>query len=191
MGWMWRNMLEAQTIVRRRAVARRLLRRAAGIVYNSTLYGFVIWCVGCVIPTPLDRAPAPTNYSPVWVTTRVTPQFGAATETVSGPIALTYVATDPNLDDTLYVKLLELSSTSPTGYVDAGFSTTLMNANDPSDPTLRIGSDTPFLCLHAQHLDTFEVYAVVADRPFSETNKNSPTVEGGLANSNHWTLTCM
>ena len=33
-----------------------------GIVSNSALYGMVIWCIGCVIPTPLDREPAPTNY---------------------------------------------------------------------------------------------------------------------------------
>jgi hypothetical protein len=58
-------MLKLQHIQLDKGLARRLLRRAPGIVYNATLYGFVIWCIGCVIPTPLDRAPGNMNYAVV------------------------------------------------------------------------------------------------------------------------------
>ena len=187
MGWVQRNVLNPQAIITRRGVARRVLRRAVGIVYNSALYGFVIYCMGCVIPTPLDREPAPVNYSPVFVTSRVTPPFGPTSESVSSAIALSFAATDPNGDDTLKVRLFEPSPMAPGGLQYLSIEVTLTDAMDPDDPNLRIGSLDPPLCMNATPGTTFDLYAVVADRSFTG---NTARADGGLTDTNHWELKC-
>ncbi len=156
-------------------------------MYNSTLYGFVIWCIGCVIPTPLDRAPAPTNYAPVFVTDRVSPPFGPANESITSAINISLAATDPNPDDTLKVRLFVPNSTAPGGLEYLFIEQTLTDAQDPSDPNLRIGSFDPPLCRLAMPGDSFDVFAVVADRDFTG---NTATATGGLTDSNHWELKC-
>ncbi|MCU1280571.1 MAG: hypothetical protein JWM53_4117 [bacterium] len=181
-------MLQRQHIWKRRGLARRVLRRGFGIVSNSALYGMVIYCIGCVIPTPLDRAPAPTNYGPVWVTSRVQPPFGPTSLSVSSTIALSLVATDPNPDDTLTVRLFVPSATAPGGLQYLSIEKTLTSAPDMDDPNLRIGSLEPPLCRNAASGTSFDVFAYVADRDFSGVTATAP---GGLTDSNHWELTCM
>jgi hypothetical protein len=156
-------------------------------VYNSALYGFVIWCIGCVVPTPLDQAPAPVNYSPVFVTSRVTPSFGPMSGTASSPIPLSLAASDPNGGDTLKVRLFEPSPTAPGGLQYLSIETTLTDAMDPDDPNLKIGSLDPPLCLNAMPGTTFDLFAVVADRNFTG---NTAKAEGGLTDQNHWELKC-
>jgi hypothetical protein len=181
-------MLEPQAIVTRRGVARRLLRKGAGIVFNSALYGLVIWCIGCVIPTPLDVAPKPMNYSPVWVTSRVSPPFGPASDSTTSGIALSLAATDPNPDDTLKVRFFVPSPSAPNGLQYLFIEQPLTPAPDPDDPNLRIGSLDPPLCRNAMPGTMFDVYAVVADRDFTG---DTATSAGGLTDTNHWELTCM
>jgi hypothetical protein len=180
-------MLEPQAIVTRRDVARRLLRKGAGIVFNSALYGLVIWCIGCVIPTPLDVAPKPINYGPVFVTSRVSPPFGPASESTTSGIALSLAATDPNADDTLKVRLFVPSPSAPNGLQYLFIEQPLTPAPDPDDPNLRIGSLDPPLCRNAMPGTTFDVFAYVADRDFIGDTSTS----AGLTDSNHWELTCM
>jgi hypothetical protein len=179
-------MPESQTINGRRGLARRLLRRGVGIVYNSTLYGFVIWCIGCVIPTPLDRAPGNMNYPPSFVTTRVTPAFGKTSVPTSG-INLSLAATDYNTDDVLTVHLFEQDATG--ALIPTGPPATLMipAPPDPDDPNLRLGSIDATPCLNAPDGTSFLLYAVVADRSFTG---NTPRADGGLTDSNHWEVTC-
>jgi hypothetical protein len=180
-------MLEQQHIWKRGGLARRVLRRGLGIVYNSALYGMVIYCIGCVIPTPLDRAPAPTNYSPVFVTTRVNPAFGQMSEAITSGITLSFAATDPNHDDLLTVHLFDTDSTG-TQFFIGGTPLTIPSTPDPDDPDLRLGTLETALCLHNQSGDKREVFAVVADRDFMGSQ---PKVqEGGLSDTNHWELTC-
>jgi hypothetical protein len=162
-------------------------------VYNSTLYGFVIWCIGCVIPTPLDRAPAPVNYRPVFVTTQVTPPFGPLTEILSSTgTTLTLAATDPNVDDVLTVHLFQPDPTVPGTFDVIGGMQTLMIPSPPDDldPNLRLGSIETRLCLNALDGDKRQIYAVVADRPFNNPPANVTAAAGGLTDSNHWELTC-
>src|SRR5437016_6114953 len=89
-------MLQQQHNLKRHGLARRLLEIGVGLVYNSVPYGLVIYCVGCVIPTPLDRAPPQMNYQPSFVTSRVTPPFRPMTEAAASPISFSFAATDPN-----------------------------------------------------------------------------------------------
>lgn len=194
MGWTWPNMAEPRTIVTRRAVARRLLRGAVGIVYNSTLYGFVIWCIGCVIPTPLDRAPAPTNYRPTFVTAQVNPPFGPLTERLSSAgTTIALAATDPNATDTLTVELFQPDLATPGSFHSIGWNATLMIPSPPDseDPNLRIGTiESAKLCLNARDGDKFDVYAFVADRDFNKPPANVTQAAGGLTDSNHWEVSC-
>jgi hypothetical protein len=184
-------MLKRQGIITRRAVARRVLRRAAGIVYNSALYGFVIYCIGCVIPTPLDQAPAQMNYPPVFVTTQVTPPFGPLPDPISTGVTVSLVATDPNPDDVLSVALFEPDATAPGGMrqVVAPQTLTKQAASDMGDPNLRVGSIDLPVCFNSTDGFMFDLYAFVADRPFSSTGNRSQA-PGGLTNSNHWEITC-
>jgi hypothetical protein len=179
-------MLKPQHIQLDGGLARRLLRRAPGIVYNSTLYGFVIWCIGCVIPTPLDRAPADTNYAPSFVTARVNPLFGK-TPVPTGGINLTLYATDPNHDDVLTVHLFEQIATGALIPTSAPATLMIPVPADPDDPNLRIGSIDATPCVNAPDGTSFLLYAVVADRPFTG---NTPRADGGLTDSNHWEVTC-
>ena len=187
-------MAERRTITTRAGLARRLLRWARGIVYNSALYGFVIWCVGCVIPTPLDRAPAPTNYPPVFVTTRVTPAFGPVTESLSSPgTTIALAATDPNTADTLKVVLFQPDLANPGTFDSIGYMATLMIPSPPDseDSNLRLGTiDDAKLCRNARDGDKFDVYAFVADRDFNNPPANITQAAGGLTDSNHWEVTC-
>ena len=181
-------MLQRRHIWNRGGLARRVLRRGLGLVYNSALYGMVIYCIGCVIPTPLDRAPTPPNYGPVWVTGRVSPSFGPASESVSSAIALSLAATDPNANDTLKVRLFVPNSAVAGGLQYLDIETTLTSAPDSDDPNLRIGSLDPPLCRNAMSGTSFDVFAVVADRDFTGSTANAV---GGLTDQNHWELTCM
>jgi hypothetical protein len=157
-------------------------------VYNSALYGMVIYCVGCVIPTPLDRAPAETNFSPVFVTSRVTPAFGPTSVAITGTLNLSLAATDPNRDDVLTVRLFEPLPTGELFYTQQTTTLNLPSPADVDDPNLRLGSATPPICLNAHAGDTFDLYAIVADRDFMGTEARVQA--GGLSDSNHWEVTC-
>ena len=163
-------------------------------MYNSALYGFVIWCIGCVIPTPLDRAPAQTNYRPTFVTTQVTPPFGPLTESLaSAGTTIALAATDPNAGDTLTVRLFQPDLITPGTFDSIGFMATLMIPSPPDqeDPNLRIGTiEDAKLCRNARDGDKFDVYAFVADRDFNSPPQNITQAAGGLTDSNHWEVTC-
>jgi len=191
MGWMLRNMRKLQSIARRGGVARRLLRKGARIMSDSALYGFVIWCIGCVIPTPLDQAPAPVNYAPVFVTTQVTPPFGPLVDPITTGVTVSLAATDPNPDDMLTVGLFEPDATVPGGYRSLGINQPLMKttATDMGDPNLRLGTIDLSVCFNATDGTTFDLFAFVADRPFN-SNGNRSQATGGLTDSNHWEITC-
>jgi hypothetical protein len=155
---------------------------------NSGLYGLIIFCVGCIIPTPIDQAQQTQNYSPVFVTEKVSPPFG-----LLGPLSqtqqltLSLVASDANTEDDLQARLFE--SINGT-LVSTGQTTSLTypSVADPQNPTQRFGGFEFALCggrTSGLHL----IYAVVADRKF--VTPTSFTPDGGLATSNHWDVTCM
>lgn len=188
-------MLEPKHIVTRAGMARRVLRVALGIVSNSALYGMVMWCIGCVIPTPLDREPAPVNYRPTFVTTQVTPPFGPLTERIGSlGTNISIAATDPNADDTLVVHLFQPDTATPGNFVFIANNVTLAYPSQPDneDPNLRIGTfdPTPHLCLNARDGDKFDIFAAVADRPFNSPPANVTLAAGGLTDMNHWEVTC-
>jgi hypothetical protein len=164
-------------------------------VYNSALYGLIIWCVGCIIPTPLDRAPTQTNFSPVFVTNSVTPLFGALAATIDQPTTLSLAATDPNADDALVVHLFQPDPTTKGSYILLQPPIALIKPTNPDpngDPNLRLGSQEVQLCLNAPDNFMTDVYAVVADRPFNAGSSGADIIlsDGGLTDSNHWEVTC-
>jgi hypothetical protein len=157
---------------------------------NAGLYGLVVYGVGCIIPTPIDQAQQTPNYSPVFVTEKVSPMFG-----LLGPLSqtqvipLTIVASDANPSDDLQVRLFE--SINGT-LVSTGQTTSLAYPSvrdpNPDNATQRFGGFEFALCggrTAGLHL----LYAVVADRKF--VNPTSFTPDGGLSDSNHWDVSCM
>ena len=185
-------MLKPQDIVLRSAVARRVLRKALVIVSNSAFYGLVIWCIGCVIPTPLDRAPPPTNFRPTFVTAQVNPPFGPSTQPITSQTTLSLAATDPNPDDTLVVHLFEPDPLKPGSFllVNSGTPLTKPTTPDADDPNLRIGTIDSSTCLNVADQTKIELYAIVADRPFNTAPANVTLAAGGLTDPNHWEVTC-
>jgi hypothetical protein len=177
----------------RKGMARRLLRLAIGIVSNSALYGMVMWCIGCVIPTPLDSEPAPKNFRPSFVTTQVTPPFGPLTEHLASTgSTLALAATDPNTGDTLKVHLFQPNPNSPFGYDFIGWNATLAAPLQPDseEPNLRVGTIQARLCNNARDNDKFDIYAAVADREFNMLPANITLAAGGFTEMNHWEVTC-
>lgn len=184
-------MAERKHIEAHAQVARRLLKKAVGIVYNSALYGIVMFSIGCIIPTPLDREPAPVNYRPTFVTAQVQPAFGSQPASLAGGTTLVLAATDPNAADKLVVHFFEPDPTTPGGFIYTNLNLALDSPTtpDPDDPNLRIGTLDPPLCLNASDQTKFDLYAVVADRDFN-TSGNLTHADGGLTDTNHWSFTC-
>ena len=93
----------------------------------------------------------------------------------------------------LTVHLFQPDPTTPGAFFYLGWTATLNipSPPDPDDPNLRLGTfdPPPHLCINARSGDTFDVYAVVADRPFNTTG-NPMLADGGLTDTNHWELTC-
>jgi hypothetical protein len=157
---------------------------------NAALYGVVIFAVGCIIPTPIDQAQQTPNYSPVFVTEKVSPSFGLLGPlTQSQVIPLTIVASDANPDDELQARLFESINGA---LVATGQTTTLTKPSvpdeNPDNATQRFGRFEFALCggrTSGLHL----IYAVVVDRKFVTPTSVLP--DGGLSDSNHWDVTCM
>jgi len=181
---------------RHQRLARGLLQRLPGLVSRTALYGLVIYGVGCVIPTPLDQAPAPPNYSPVIVTTKVNPPFGPIAHTAQDVFELTIVADDPNIGqpdapDDLHARLFIPDPSDPAAllWFDGNDQTFLpASVPDPMNPRLRYATFPPAVRCAGRSGQTFNLYVLVSDRRFKPTD---PAVsDGGLTDSNHWELTC-
>jgi hypothetical protein len=185
MTWVKLKMLNRLGIHDRRRLARRVLQKLPRAMSDAALYGVIIWGVGCIIPTPIDRAPAETNFPPSIDTTNVTPPFGPLTLGSNDTMSVAVSATDPNLDDLLQVKLMEFVAGS---YGIIAGPAQMQPQND--NPLVRNTSTGTFdlkFCL-TRTTGVHYVYAFVADRDF--TSANSTTANGGLTDSNHWEITC-
>ncbi len=174
-----------------RGLARRLLDRRWKLVSDTILYSLVIYSIGCVIPTQLDREQAPTNYPPVWVTSMVMPPFGLLAPAKDTQTQINLFASDPNLDDTLYARAFFFDPTTKM-YQITNTGTTLISlpvtsTTDPSQAAIRAGNFEPFDYCDGRTQGISYLYAFVADRPFVG---NTNGVNGGLTDSNHWELMC-
>jgi hypothetical protein len=159
-------------------------------VNDTVLYSLVIYSIGCVIPTQLDREQAPTNYPPVWVTSMVMPPFGPLAPPQNAMTQINLFATDPNPDDTLVARaFLRLSDGSYQIKNTQATLLPLVQLQDMGTETslIRAGNFEPFDYCGGLIQGTYFLYAFVADRDFVG---NTNVVNGGLSDSNHWELTC-
>lgn len=173
-----------------RGLARRLLTRRWKLVNDIVLYSLVIYSIGCVIPTQLDREQAPTNYPPVWVTSMVMPPFGLLAPQKGAQTQINLFATDPNADDTLVARAFLRDSDG--SYQIQNTQATLLplvQLVDMATPTslIRAGNFEPLDYCANLIQGTYFLYAFVADREFVG---NTNVVNGGLSDSNHWELVC-
>jgi hypothetical protein len=170
-------------------LARLLLKKWPKLVNETVLYSLVIYSIGCVIPTQLDREQTPTNFPPVWVTSMINPQFGPLPPQTKGEsIELSLFATDSNLTDTLVARAFLLGSDNT--YQLRNTEAQLMLGTPTGDPqrdAIRSGRFESFDYCDSLPNGTYFLYAFVADRNFVG---NTNIVNGGLSDSNHWELTC-
>jgi hypothetical protein len=176
-------------------MARAVLEKGPRLVWDSAIYALVIYCVGCVIPTPLDQAPSQTNFAPVFVTSKVSPMFGPITHTASESFELNLVVDDPNFaqpnpPDELHARLFVPDPSTPGAlqWFDGNDLTFLpASVPDPMNPRLRYGTFAAAPRCFGRS-GTFNLYVIVSDRRFNPMNPSMS--DGGLSDSNHWELTC-
>lgn len=170
------------------SLARRLLKKWPKLVNDTVLYSLVIYSIGCVIPTQLDREQTPTNFPPVWVTSMMNPQFGPLPQVKGVPIELTLFASDPNLTDKLVAQAFILNADGT--YQVTNTPTTLNSPTPTGDAykdSIRAGQFEPFDYCGNLKTGPYQLFAFVADRPFIG---NTEKVNGGLSDSNYWELNC-
>jgi hypothetical protein len=188
-------------LIRRRiqvgnGLARGLLHKLPRIVSDTVLYTVVIYSVGCIIPTPLDRAPASTNNRPVFVTDQVNPTFGFITHPQFDAFPITIVVDDPDdqestSQDDLFTRLfLQDLTTGNLGYTGEEIGLSPASVPDPMHPTLRYGSFNAVPRCQGRAGTTQYLYAIVSDRKFSTTDPTKPASDAGLTDTNHWELSC-
>ena len=148
--------------------------------------------IGCVIPTPLDRAPAPIELSRrSFVTSRVTPTFGALAGADRARSTCRSRRPIPTTDDTLVRAPVRARTATGASHLRRRAARRSMIPVPPdsgrSEPAHRQRVDAT-LCLNAHRRHHVRsLYAVVADRSFTG---NTPHADGGLTDSNHWEVTC-
>jgi hypothetical protein len=174
-------------------LARGLLLKLPRIVSDTVLYSVVIYSVGCIIPTPLDRAPSHPNVGgPAFVDS--SPPFGK----IGGfgqlePFDLSITIYDPDVgqadsQDDIRARLYRIVQGTKLWDNEE---ITLMPATppDPNNPQLRFGTfNSVARCgnfgITAQ---TTDLYVVVSDRTFVGSTLTS---NGGFSDTNHWELAC-
>jgi hypothetical protein len=126
------------------------------------------------------------------------PAFGPMLAVTGQPEELKLFAQDPDPDpvtNQLYVRLFKLGAT-PTSRVYTGFETTLdyPPGTDVAQQPLTVLTGSFFgpsgLDLCAVFSDSVDLFAVVADRQFSNQPGQENTAPGGLTDENHWELSC-
>jgi hypothetical protein len=168
-----------------RGLARQLLKRAVKLVPHTSLYALTIYAVGCVVPTPLDRQPTPTNYAPTIDVEQTVPFLGALTRGTSDPWAWHVAASDPNTEDTLAAVIMERTATNSFNWV-ANVTLAKQTQIDPREAAQWSGDSavTPWCSFFRPGLHN--MYVFVSDRMFVGSTEKSD----GLVDSNHWELTC-
>ncbi len=164
---------------------------------------------GCLWPTPLHEAPSAKNVDepPSFVEGSINPPFGplSVAGVASNP-PLNLVAVDPNPDEPsppnnqlknglLHARLFLLGSSGPSSRVFAQHETTLTfpagtDFNSATLPQLT-GSffpDGSDMC--ALYPNAGDLFVVLADRDFSDTQGMENQAPGGLTSENHWELDC-
>ncbi len=168
-------------------LARRLLHRAAKVVSETVLYALTIYAVGCVIPTPLDRQPAATNYPPSIDVDQTQPPLGPLTRSSSSDMRWVWhvAATDPNVDDTLSAVIMERLGNGSFTFV-ATVTMTKLPILNPRDPARWSGDTAQAQWCAGRTPGVHYMYAFVSDQMFNDSTEESD----GLVDSNHWELTC-
>jgi hypothetical protein len=161
-----------------------VLERRKKVVSQTVFYALTIYAVGCVIPTPLDRQPAATNYAPSIDVQLTQPTLGPLTRTTDNRWSWHVVASDPNVDDTLEAVVVERFGNGSYNFI-ASVNLTKLSILDPRDPARWSGDSKEAQWCHTFTPGIHYLYAFVADRPITGTIDSV-----GLVTSNHWELTC-
>jgi hypothetical protein len=175
-------------------LARGLLQRVPRIVSDTVLYTLVIYCVGCIIPTPLDRAPSHPNVGGPSIVSAM-PDFGKIGpfgQTEGFDLSLTITDPDVGMSDSQDDIRARLYRIVQGQKVWDGEEITLMAATppDPNNLQLRFGTfNSVARCFNFGLMAaSTELYVAVSDRTFVGSTVTS---NGGFSESNHWTLQCL
>lgn len=183
----------AAPVSTRRRAARRGNPRLP-LLARRLLFPLMLMCAtaltACIIPTPLEQAAQEANDPPVLVPGTAQPPFGELDLLSTTPVQIILDADDPNIGDTLTLRLFKPGSTGSLSRVYTGQEATMMapGVPDPDHPIRRRGG--------FQSLDfcglfgPTTLFVVVADRPFSTVAGHENEVPGGLYDEKAWDLRC-
>jgi hypothetical protein len=189
-------MLIQLALTRLKQMARRVLERPGKVVNHTVLYAITIYGVGCIIPTPLDQQPSPTKYAPSIDVIMTNPTLGAISRSADANTVWSWhvAASDANTGDTLYAEIAERRSEAEYKFPVA-VPLTKQPLVDERGPARWSGDSAslPWCLIYGQGVHYIFVY--VSDGPFTtsgdiDMGTGSPFTTAGLADSNHWEVTC-
>jgi hypothetical protein len=178
--------------------ARGLRRLAWRLLFGSAIEDAVrrllacalaIYCVGCIVPTPLEAETPPPNHAPQIIggypdfvkQTPFSPPVNGGMS--SGSWAFSVTAVDLDVADTLAAHLYVNTggALAPEGQI-------VLTAT--SDPTVRTGQFQPAnYCALGTPGESYYFYVYVSDRPFPEDNNPAELKQGDFAFA-YWVVQC-
>ncbi len=181
------------------ALARAMLRRgAAGLIVRSLASGLIVYCVGCVIPTPLEAEPAQPAGRPVIVDAQPranqTDPFGFVTYGVNDEFGFSITAVDDNLTDQLYAKIYRVDGETYTPITSL---VQMMQDRPTTEPSRRVANfeTTQYCCGIAGTCGmsiTDERVAVLVAKgsiPAGMGGKK-PALDADSYDEKYWVMTC-
>lgn len=175
-----------------RFMARRLLSGAAArsLAMRSLFAGFIVYAIGCVVPTPLEQeGDPPANQSPVIVSGE--PDFAAGPYTpfhADDVWNFEVTADDPDLNDTLEARLYRLDGSKLLPVPSPIF----LAAADPSQLARRSGQffGTAYCEFSgAMPQQQYFFYVYVSDLPFPASGSPSELRDGHY-DYKYWVVRC-
>lgn len=158
---------------------------------DTVVYALVIYSIGCIVPTPLDRAPAsPNTGGPSFVAS--SPRFGLISHAQSDFFDLSITVTDPdvgmpNSQDVIWARLYRVINNMPVWDLEE----IQLNGADQNNPQQRFGmfqSAQRCTSLNLPSGSTTDLYVIVSDRQFKPATQIDTD---GLSDTNHWELNCL
>jgi hypothetical protein len=136
---------------------------------------------GCIVPVPITSQPTPADNPPVILWQEASPAFGPIAHQAADMFDLVFPVTDADIDDVLVARMFR------NGTSILVLDGIVVPDSDPQQRTVTFPPDKYCLLLNESGGEQVFLFAVVADRPFSDSSTDNTA---GLTDSNYWVLTC-
>lgn len=177
-------------------LARRLLEPGlAGIAVRSLFSGLLIYCIGCVIPTPLEAEPTPAAGRPLITRADKPGAFGFYSNMTRTEFVFSVAAVDDNVNEQLWLRIFHVNGTQYNPLTSAE----VMLQDDVADPTKRsftYGSNA-YCCFIAGGCSgsaTDQLVSAIVSKESLKTlpaNLAKPELTEGTFDEKFWVMSCL